>query len=1181
IAKAVAEITQRREALEGGRPGAQWAPARQDNSSPGQTAVNSVRNDLRSIAARLDELRNESAVRTVAQRRSADAVVRQHEPAAPAEPVAPPQQSLALDQLRSEIAAVSRAVSDLAPKTSVSSLEQSIRDLTRRVDSYRQDGVRESILQPLELLIGDLKQSFAQRSSLPQLGAIEHELQNIGKRIDRLGASGGQIDGGRLDEIHQQTSSIRDLLSKAIARPMPVDSIERQIDALGKRIDLIASRGPSPVGVAAVNENVDEIRASLQQAWPSHELAAIHERLEQVARKVDDAVANPPSLQRFDDISERIDAVQRTIFQRLERPSEETSETARKLESLMLEIRDRLDLAGRQEAPAGSDLIEAQLRTLGEKLDAARPADAEHLATLEGQLNSLSKKIESSVNPIGPAHIEALEANIRSLADKIDRASANPDAGALAALENQIRELAGRLDQPNVNMDLIANIEQTMSNLFDQIEDTRLAAADAAENAARHATREALDELISREALANSRAGDDTRDKLSQELTTLRSAQDATERRTHATLTAVHETLEKVVDRLAMLEDNIDSKPAAVATAAYSAGSMASGPAPLFQRKEPGPAPEAAEPSNGSFEQPQMRQATAPAAAPPVRRAGEFDNEFVEAPVAREPAPARPAAAKAPAIEREPSSSRAPEIQSPKSQAQALKLDPETAELWQDGEDDELLEPGTGSPAGRSNQPPRKPASKKAHAAPAFGEEEEEELVRGTQPGAKSASSFIAAARRASIAAQAEADANAATTDKKRPRGNSKENAFADARARAAAAAASLAGRLDRSGEGDAPAGKAAGKEAGKGSVLRNRKVLLTLGLAAAVIVLGTLQMLRSGAHSSRPPVAPAAVTTPAKPKAPPEAPAPGAAPVNAPAGAPAAPLTSPAPTGGQNGAALQNGFSKTSNSAPAMNRFVKPTDKTPVATIDATAKAGHPGTDLNVAAASGHAGAQYELAIRLIDGRSMPRDTKRGFDLMKKAADQGLPVAQYRLASMYEKGIGTEKDAKTALKLYEQAGNAGNVRAMHNYAVLAAEGAEGKPDYADAARWFQKAAEYGVRDSQYNLAILYARGLGISRNLIESYKWFDVAARQGDKDAATKRDQVAGRLAAGELAKAKQAATDFRPKVKREIANAVAAPPGGWTMSSSGSGPSLPTFVKPLNNGDNKKTRRPKVSAL
>ena len=201
----------------------------------------------------------------------------------------------------------------------------------------------------------------------------------------------------------------------------------------------------------------------------------------------------------------------------------------------------------------------------------------------------------------------------------------------------------------------------------------------------------------------------------------------------------------------------------------------------------------------------------------------------------------------------------------------------------------------------------------------------------------------------------------------------------------------------------------------------------------------------------------------------------------------------------------------------------------------------------LRDAAASGNPAAQFELATRYADGRTVARDPRIAMQWFEKAALQNFAPAQYRLGSHFERGLGVERDTKKAASWYLRAAEAGNIRAMHNLAVLSAEGVDGKPDYAAAASWFRKAAEHGVRDSQYNLGILYARGLGIEQNMQQSWVWFSLAANQGDVDAGKKRDDVAARLDGKALTSAKIILDSFRPRAPEAASNDVAAPAGGW----------------------------------
>jgi localization factor PodJL len=204
-------------------------------------------------------------------------------------------------------------------------------------------------------------------------------------------------------------------------------------------------------------------------------------------------------------------------------------------------------------------------------------------------------------------------------------------------------------------------------------------------------------------------------------------------------------------------------------------------------------------------------------------------------------------------------------------------------------------------------------------------------------------------------------------------------------------------------------------------------------------------------------------------------------------------------------------------------------------------------GKALLAAASAGDPSACYEIAMRFAQGRNTTPDLAMAAAWLERAARGGLAPAQFRLGSMYEKGVGVKKDAAEARRLYVAAADKGHAKAMHNLAVLYAAGLDGGPDYAAASQWFRRAAAHGIIDSQYNLAILYARGAGIERNLAESYKWFALAAKGGDKDAARKRDEVALRLDPKQLESAKRNAESFVAVPQPDEATAIKAPAGGW----------------------------------
>jgi localization factor PodJL len=208
----------------------------------------------------------------------------------------------------------------------------------------------------------------------------------------------------------------------------------------------------------------------------------------------------------------------------------------------------------------------------------------------------------------------------------------------------------------------------------------------------------------------------------------------------------------------------------------------------------------------------------------------------------------------------------------------------------------------------------------------------------------------------------------------------------------------------------------------------------------------------------------------------------------------------------------------------------------------------------LRDAAAKGDSKALFEIGDRYMDGRGVTSDYAKAAEWYNLSAERGFAPAQYRIGNFYEKGLGVARDLAKAKTYYQLAAEQGNASAMHNLAVLFAAGTDGAPDNGSAARWFSQAAELGVKDSQFNLAILSAKGMGVPQNLEESYKWFALAANAGDKDAAQKRDEVAKAMAPDQLERARAATALWKPKPLNPDANALSVPEE-WRVSPAATG--------------------------
>jgi len=135
----------------------------------------------------------------------------------------------------------------------------------------------------------------------------------------------------------------------------------------------------------------------------------------------------------------------------------------------------------------------------------------------------------------------------------------------------------------------------------------------------------------------------------------------------------------------------------------------------------------------------------------------------------------------------------------------------------------------------------------------------------------------------------------------------------------------------------------------------------------------------------------------------------------------------------------------------------------------------------------------------------------------------QAQDVSYPEAARMYDGG-----QIQAAAQAFRDLAEAGNVAAQVSLAGMYETGeVTGTPNPEAAARWYRKAAGQGDPTAQMNLGDLYARGRGLPRDRVRAWVWLSRAADQGRDWAARRRDQVAVRMTAEQLARARSILKD------------------------------------------------------
>ena len=1044
------------------------------------------------------------------------------EAAKDAYPFTPPAQlrrePAALETLRSK----ANRNTDGAPTAPGAILHQELAQLSSSIASSqpRQGGARPAETPAREQTPStdktppDMGHGIPGQVSNLSLISLERHLQSLSSKVETLRETASDRSG--LEALQSRAKGIQDQIDHLAARPDNAARIERQLDLLGARIDALAASTPSLADANELAQGLTEIRAILNKAPNQTVLEGLDRKVELLARKLEVVLTHADPAPQFDDLARRIDNVHRKL--------ETNASLLAKVDTSALE-KMMQELAGKFAQPAPKfDIpapnlapVESEIRRLANKMDAvaSRPENPvleglrRDIASLSARLDTASATAQSAAAMASQASAETLEAlrkemvgfsarldaltasapevsvldglqtQIALLVDRVEMLTRRNPPG-VHALENQIAQLAGKMDSlstPSRDGMMMIQLQAEITRLARQI-DSAPGEVGAPVQALLAQVRTYLAKMPQQDALdaapAQQAAVANSMSDLVQQIQDLRSATaDAADLAARA---SAHEALDAKAQEVAQNPDAEEAVKRELQD--------------LRAQQE-----------RADRRTTEVLSAVHATMERLVGRLSSLESEICE--VRPEPV--------APVKTGEATAQRGPAAQA-------------RQETWQDPLEAEL-------PEVRAEPRPeaRKGTTRDAAAPTPQAEMPVEPQSRQTRaPGAGAAllnrASFIAAARRATHAA---GDSQKATAVSRL------ENLFSQMSGRGAEPAVepgptTPAQTQPAKGETKGPLGALR-----RAISARRKPMLITLG--GLIVVLASLQALRSRGVDAQPvaavddvrpviaqtaPVARPAETAAAMPAPDPAPTQVAAAPIAAAPEAPAAPGFTPP---------LQaNGF-----------------DSTPVGSTPA------PTQRMAEAAAKGNPAAQFEMGVRLAEGRGVNVDNPAALQWLEKSAQQNLAPAQFRLAAMLERGLGADKNLKRAADIYAKAAAQGHVRAMHNLGVLHAEGLDGKPDYLTAANWFRKAAEYGVGDSQYNLAILYARGMGVEKNLPAAWAWFTAAAAQGDKDSAQKRDEITQRLNGAQMTAAKALAEGFRPRTADPGVNQVTTPPGGWESLS------------------------------
>jgi localization factor PodJL len=414
-------------------------------------------------------------------------------------------------------------------------------------------------------------------------------------------AAGGHGQPASFDPRFQPTriedaefAAIRNDIAE-LKRPMPRTQLEpeifaRRVHQIEARIDALQSSTRGDEGAEALRQQFREFRDALREAPPVEEIAKVWRHdLEEINATLRDAMSAS--------VITALGTQVRALAERLEehRGAEAATMATADMEQALIGIRDRLETL--TPAEELGELINA-VNLLSSKADSiatagAASAKTEQLEHAIGALQSLASQVASR------DVVAVLSREIKALSDKID-CNSRPaaDSDVMNTLEARLAEIAEavRCNRADEAAAVPANVDAIIKALADRLEAVQISAAGEAvlksfeerigvlvekltnfdaQSLRRDGADRRMDELLAQlrelreqnesrlaaihQQIATS-AADIIRspsESLRRDVASLKEIQTSVDRRTQDTFEAVYGTIEQMVDRLAVIEDEL------------------------------------------------------------------------------------------------------------------------------------------------------------------------------------------------------------------------------------------------------------------------------------------------------------------------------------------------------------------------------------------------------------------------------------------------------------------------------------------------------------------------------------------------------------------------------------------------------------------------------------------------
>lgn len=153
----------------------------------------------------------------------------------------------------------------------------------------------------------------------------------------------------------------------------------------------------------------------------------------------------------------------------------------------------------------------------------------------------------------------------------------------------------------------------------------------------------------------------------------------------------------------------------------------------------------------------------------------------------------------------------------------------------------------------------------------------------------------------------------------------------------------------------------------------------------------------------------------------------------------------------------------------------------------------------IKAAAQTGLPRAWFEYGYINLYGWGCDPNVSEAARYISAAAEEEVPNAYKLMGDLYLYGYGVEQDDKTAAQWYQKAVDAGYGNAYSQLAWLYLTGRGIKEDASKGYALYKQAADAGYSEGNAGLGMCYENGLGVTMNMPQAVKYYQLAADAGN----------------------------------------------------------------------------------